>query len=331
MKSLRLRKGFTLIELMVAIVLGLLITAAALQLFISGQSSYRVQQAAATIQDGGIFGINAATRNIRLANQGNGSVINDQTAYGGIVLSAQTTTGFEGATPAGNLKNLKVGTTVITGNQYISKSEATESANNFLASDQLVIIYQAPLNMVTCTGKHVKGPDRKIDSLAKGWYVIEKYYIKKRSTDNGADLYCSDALFIAKGETVPQSYTVSSSTTTITTNETLTADYGKNSGEMIAQNVEYMRIQLIVRNSDNSIGTMAIDHYTNNLTLSSADTKRPNVIGINMGWLVRSSEQVPNNKITVYQVLDKTINAPDGDKFMRNVYSTTIALRNGGL
>ncbi|MGM7372961.1 PilW family protein, partial [Acinetobacter baumannii] len=49
-------QGFTLIELIVALALGLILVAAATQLFIGGLLSSRLQKANAEIQDSGIFG-----------------------------------------------------------------------------------------------------------------------------------------------------------------------------------------------------------------------------------------------------------------------------------
>ena len=60
--------GFTLIELMIAIVLGLLITAAAIQLFITGQISINTQKGMAEIQESGNFGLRYITSDIRRAS-----------------------------------------------------------------------------------------------------------------------------------------------------------------------------------------------------------------------------------------------------------------------
>lgn len=326
--------GFTLIELMIALTLGLILVAVAIQLLISGQVNYRIQNAASAVQDSGVFGLNAVTKNIRLANYGNAGAMNDETLYGGIVLSAQTTTGVDSTTPNGNLNGVKQGGTLVAGDTYISKNAQNDSAFGTLKSDQLVIIYQSPENMVTCTGKNTKGVSRSLTALTRGWYVVEKYYIKKRASTDEADLYCSDALFTAKGESNNQVYTVGSTTTTIATPEVLTTDYGSNAGEMIAQNVEYMRVQLVVRNSNNTTAVMGINDY---LTLpvdadstTATPAHRPAVIGVNIGLLARSTDKVSNNTITAYKVLDKNLTAPS-DKYMRHVYTTTIALRNGGL
>ena len=228
--------GFTLVELLISITLGLILVAVAVQLFISGQVNYRIQQAASTIQDSGVFSLNAIVKNIRLANHGNGGLINDETHYGGVVLSAQKPHESTNAdTKKGNLHNLKIGSSEITSANALSQNEAHTSGFGTLKSDQLVIVYQAPVDMMTCTGTQAKGPIQTLDtvtgtlSMQKGWYVIERYYLKQNTTTGSADLYCSDAMFLASGETVVSPFSAP---------EVLTKDYVTNDGEMDATNVE---------------------------------------------------------------------------------------------
>lgn len=132
-------------------------------------------------------------------------------------------------------------------------------------------------------------------------------------------------MFIATDETVPQTY----ESTTISAVNTLTTNYASNAGEIIAKNVEYMRVQLIIRNGDGSTRTLGIDEY-NAIPVSATVKHRPAVIGVNLGWLVRSAEKVAMAAKTNFTVLDQTITATN-DGYMRQVYTTTIALRNGGL
>ncbi|WP_201529917.1 PilW family protein, partial [Psychrobacter frigidicola] len=81
--------GFTLIELMISLVLGLLISAAVMQVFLTSQRVDRIQTAGSEIQDKAVFGLQSIEPQVRLANLGNdGVAINDMTALGGIVLTA---------------------------------------------------------------------------------------------------------------------------------------------------------------------------------------------------------------------------------------------------
>ena len=89
--------GFTLIELMISLVLGLLISAAVMQVFLTSQRVDRIQTAGSEIQDKAVFGLQAIEQQVRLANLGNdGITINDTTAMGGIVLTAGNYAGGNG-------------------------------------------------------------------------------------------------------------------------------------------------------------------------------------------------------------------------------------------
>ena len=53
---MKIERGFTLIELMIALTLGLLIVAASIQVFITANQSLAFQQSSANIQNSGLFG-----------------------------------------------------------------------------------------------------------------------------------------------------------------------------------------------------------------------------------------------------------------------------------
>lgn len=83
------QQGFTLIELMISLVLGLLISAAVMQVFLTSQRVDRIQTAGSEIQDKAVFGLQSIEPQVRLANLGNSGVpLDDKTAMGGIVLTA---------------------------------------------------------------------------------------------------------------------------------------------------------------------------------------------------------------------------------------------------
>lgn len=315
-------KGFTLVELMVSIVLGLLLVAAAIQLFINGQIAYRVQQAGATIQDSGAFGLSYMTQSIRLANYGNSGPMNDETLLGGVVLSGEVVSSTLTIDRAGNLKGMRINNAAITTDDLLTANAKNASAYGSINSDQLVIMYQAPQDMTNCAGENVTGPTKTMTTMTPGQYVIERYYIKKDGTNAAAGLYCDAGIFD------------DNATTRQSTAGLNITGYGTG-GTMIASNVEYMRVQLMVRPTATTTRTMAIDTYKG-LTITDAagstkKTSRPAIIGINLGLLVRSTDSAGSKQgAKTYTVMDQSITAPD-DGFIRNVYLTTIALRNGGL
>lgn len=67
----REQRGFTLIELMVAMTLGLILTLAALQLFMTNQRTFSLQQALAELHQDGQMAIRYMVADIRQAGRGN--------------------------------------------------------------------------------------------------------------------------------------------------------------------------------------------------------------------------------------------------------------------
>lgn len=67
----RSQQGFTLIELMVAMLLGLILTLAALQLFMTNQRTFSLQQALAELHEDGQMAIRYMVADIRQAGRGN--------------------------------------------------------------------------------------------------------------------------------------------------------------------------------------------------------------------------------------------------------------------
>lgn len=61
------QKGFTLIELMIALVLGLIITAGVIQVFLANKQTYRVTEAHSRLQDNARFALSILSKDIRSA------------------------------------------------------------------------------------------------------------------------------------------------------------------------------------------------------------------------------------------------------------------------
>ncbi|QJQ96984.1 MULTISPECIES: PilW family protein [Halomonadaceae] len=72
------QRGVTLVELMISLVLGLLVTAAVYQVFLSNQQSYRMQRSLAHIQENGRFALDMLARDIRPAGYRGGCASGDQ-------------------------------------------------------------------------------------------------------------------------------------------------------------------------------------------------------------------------------------------------------------
>lgn len=61
------QRGLTLIELMIAMLLGMLITAGVIQIFISAKQAYRLQENISRLQENGRFAMNYLSKDVRMA------------------------------------------------------------------------------------------------------------------------------------------------------------------------------------------------------------------------------------------------------------------------
>lgn len=334
--------GFTLVELMISIVLGLLIVAAAIQLFITGQTSLNMQRSMAEIQDNGNFGLNYLLQDIRKANlDAVQAVVNDRNLYGGIVFTglasyASTLTADEKKTIAANLPyNLTAdkaskalmtrgaGQSIGSGNQWTGASNVNGTAGDsstITTSDQLVIQYKAvELGTTDCQGNTVTQTD-----IDNGTYIIQRYFLRKDGTNNNdLALACDAGRYTTATITLP----------------TEISNYG-DAGEIIMRRVDHFHILLGVKeNNTDEFRYMSVNNYmgnaTNDLELATT-TPRPRIMSIQLGMLVRGADITNDSLVTgtqEYNILDQkvklTTDAQASGKYLRQVITQTVALRNG--
>ncbi len=334
--------GFTLVELMVSIVLGLLIVAAASQLFITGQTSLNLQRAMAEIQDNGNFGLNYLIQDIRKANlDAAQAVINDRNLYGGIVLTGLASYPAS-LTPAEQeiitanlpytLSSANIPKTLMTrgagqstgsGNQWTGASNAIGSAGDssiVSASDQLVIQYKAvEPNTTDCEGNIINQTD-----ITDGTYIVQRYFLRRDGSDsNNLALACDAGRYKTKVATLPTSI----------------SGYG-GAGEIIMRRVDHFHLLLgIKENNTDEFRYVSISEYmgsnSNDLTLTNI-LPRPRIMSLQIGLLVRGSENMNDSLVTntqEYNLLDQKLNltpaAQNSGKYLRQIITQTIALRNG--
>ena len=287
--------GFTLIELMISLVLGLLISAAVMQVFLTSQRVDRMQTAGSEIQDKAVFGLQSIEPQIRLANLGNDGVpINDKTNKGGIILTA------------GKVDATDVNVAVTDGDKaapYLTLS-GTSNVGAFLSntdvfSDQLTIQY------INTTGRELfdcEGEDIKLKD-----HVITRYFIKK--TGSNLNLNCDAGRIEDKKH----------------------KDFTDN-GVTIIENIDQFNIRLGVQQPATVAGEATYE-YADMTVKEYMDLVgiKPNVVNIRVAILARSTANSPEasaDKFLIFgkeQKLKTDSNAP---KYLRRVYETNIVLRN---
>lgn len=293
--------GFTLIELMIALALGLVVVAAATLLFLTGVRSQAMQQGVSDLQDNANFGLNYITQDIRLANLNNvAAEVNDQLLLGGIVVSQNNYPNAlrpkpDPANPAAALPFMS---------QTLLSSSGGGVSNVAQGSDQLVIQYQ-PMEAggFDCEGREITDSNR---------IIVQRYFLradtnKTTGEDKPLALAC-DAGYYAVGDS------------TVT-------NYG-DVGEIIMKRVDHFRVLLNVANAAGLQRYVAINDY---LALSP----KPRILGVSLGVLTRSAQSVERDQAiaqnNTFTVLDQNIQVattgnPTG--YIRRVVTQDVALRN---
>lgn len=304
--------GFTLVELMISMVIGLLITAAAIQLYITAQKNIAIQQGAANLQNSASFGLEYMLRNIRLANLNSGKpIIDPSILHGGVVL---------------NKVNLSTNSTFqITGadagNNLMTAGNVGPSNLQGLKSDQLVIQYRNTVNnRYNCEGTEI----------APNVYVIERYFLRADTKVNNDP---NTALALA------------CKATTYSGDNDSKLDNLNGNGEIIIPRVDHLHILLGVASDTidatkspaatgqdgvlDRFGYISIPDYL-------ALVNKPQIVSLQLGMLVRSPDRVgnngsvdPNKSYQIFGLNKPLIANSKNNLYMRQVVTQTVALRNG--
>ena len=330
--------GFTLIELMVSLVLGLLVSAAALQIFYTSSVNAQRQEASSQIQDNATFGWSQIQQHIRRANYGakpTPASNTDQyymthlTPQGGVVLTAPTgttaaSTSGEKAWLNGNLSGLVLDGSAIS-SDLLTTNESTESRSNVRRidnSDQLTIQYQvSEAGAFNCQGT----------SIPQGFYVIERYFVREEG------LACASAIYEYDETKAGSSKGIDISTFKDPAKKDPTPNTLDGNGSIVIPNVDYFRVLLGISSS----GDFATDPVGARIAYvpipddpSTLGSNR--IFAVQIGILARSSNPTAtsqSNDALRFDILDKTDSAlnetaVEGATNLRTVYESTVLIRN---
>jgi type IV pilus assembly protein PilW len=291
----RSTSGFTLIELMISLVLGLLISAAVIQVYLTNTKTASTQKSGSELQEASVFGLQQLESHLRLANLGNSvTSITDTTAGGGIVLS---------------LQNIRATDTAY--NPFLTHTAGDTgftSVSNItgINSDQLTIQY------TNTTG--VKIADCESADVELGDTVIERYFVRSSSTTGqGLVLACDAGRVDSSGVKTYAS--------------TDTKQFGLNGQEFII-GVDQFKILLgIQTDAPSDAGLMRYLTASEYLALSGT---KPPITAVKIGLIVRGSSPVIGSDVaTSFKLLGATQPLKSGQpKLVRTTYESTTLLRN---
>lgn len=294
--------GFTLIELMIAMALGLIIAASATLLFLSGQRNLVLQNGANSLQDDQSFGLSYLTSHIRLANLNNNlATVKPDVAKSGIIF---------------NKNNLPSGVTSHADFNDKYSSLTTEDESNFTSTgavknDQLVIQYRpAEVGGFDCAGG-------KIDS--RNEFIVERYFVRADNSPANHETTAQEkkVLACAAGR-----YSIPEEGATATLDSTL-----YNNGEIILKRVELFKVRFLVQEGA-AKKYMTLEEY------ADLTSDQPRILSVQLAVISRASDTSTESTIPVaptfklWSDFEVTLNSDQPRRYLRTSIVQTVALRN---
>lgn len=352
-------QGFTLIELMVSIALGLLVVAAGLSLYLASQRSMNLQNGLGELQQNAIFGLSTLTHDLRHTNLNTASTqrINNKIAGSGIVFA-------EG--------NLPTGLSGVNSNLFTRQDSGADATDGM--SDQLTIQFipqyrevrgiqvdeggdpdsvadktesptlTATTDMFDCEGRNtvdntVVGDDADSLVVVKR-VIVQRYYLEEMFKGSQSYSPRRFALYCDAGSYDPD-------------DDNDEIEGLGTGGQQIIQNIDAFKVMLGVQAQNGGMRYMTINEYTAFMDDDIAEENYLNVVSVSVAVLAHSSnpvagdEFIDNSRIfnlfANKDIPSETEGEPAtsgygavslvGDdrresKFIRQVFSQVVAFRN---
>ena len=302
--------GFTLIELMISLVLGLLISAAVMQVYLINVKTSSVQASGSELQDASIFGLQQLEKKVRLANLGNPATrIDSTTAKGGIVLTGAN---LGVALPYADTGYL----TRRAGDSASGTNGWTGVSNTNIDSDQLTIQYT---NITGSPFSDCEGSDVEINETA-----VERYFLRAVANDTSSGAIKNLVLACDAGR-----MTDTTPATIATFGGTDARNFGRAGQEFII-NVDQFKV-LLGTQSDSGSTAGQLMYLPSNSYLDITGNK-PAITAVKMGLIVHGSTPILGSEDqTSFVLLGQSNNLKNDtsrSKQVRTTYETTILLRN---
>ena len=292
--------GLTLLELMVALVLGLLIVAAGLAVFLNAQRSMGFQTSMGDIQQNANFGLSMLTQDLRHANLNTPSAqrVNNKLVGSGIVFVGD------------NLpENARDGTEDLLTAQGVSVDASKEDD-----SDQITMQFMPDIrgdDQFDCEGT----------AMVAGRTYVYRYYLDRLPNNQQIEgsldrfgLYCDAGYYVSNSM----------------------VGLGEN-GQLIIQNVDAFKVRLLVKNPDGNLRYTTINDYRNTLMPASVVDEKlyVNVAGVELGLLVTSAQSIGAdasfNTSAEYTIAGQSVELKDNannGKYLRQAITQFVGLRN---
>lgn len=316
------QQGFTLIELMISLVLGLLIISAVVQVYVISVRTANVQEAGSSILDANVFGLQHIENNIRMAGLGLSDVAKAGAVDSGILVGGKNDTAISmlRANGAGLRADL------------VSRDGSDASTTNTTSSgsDQLTIQYRAPANMRDCEGHLVLGPRTGILDLPgnpvvsiDGQIIVERYFVR----DNGGvlELRCDAGTYVSNHIIQDDGRGTDGATILTGADKRYNIQNFGDEGVLIASGIDDFQVRFGVASGPDASGI----RYVTPTEYQALGGNRA-IITVQLGMLTKGSvPSIDAPESPSYTILGNDVRMKSGQgKFIRRVYETNIMLRN---
>ncbi|MBP2279378.1 type IV pilus assembly protein PilW [Psychrobacter sp. PL19] len=302
--------GFTLIELMVSLVLGLLISAAVIQIYIVNIRTSSIQSSGSELQDASVFGLQQLEKNVRLANLGNPSTqIDGTTVNGGVVLTGA---------------NLGITSAPLINTDYLTRRAGdtpngtngwTGISNTAINSDQLTIQY------INITGSPLRDCEGSVAAVND--IIVERYFLRL-ATGNTSSGAIKNLVLACDAGRVNKTGGIE-----VVTSASDSRNFGQ-AGQEFMVNVDQFKVLLGTQaTASTSVGQMM---YLPSSAYLKITADKPAITSIKMGFIVHGSTPIlGSDDQTSFTLLGQS-NVLKTDtsrqKQVRTTYETTTLLRN---
>ncbi|ENW22480.1 PilW family protein [Acinetobacter haemolyticus] len=315
----RYTSGFTLIELMIALTLGLLIVAAGLAVFLSSQRSLNLQSGMGELQQNANFGLSLITHDLRHTNLNTVSSqrVNSYTTGSGIIFK-------EDNLPVAlrTISNLEA--------EFVTL-QGKDDDNTTSQSDRLTIQYTPETEtVINCEG----GVVGTAADPASSKVIVQRYYLAEAPQQitgepTSYSLYCDAGSYAGSDTTI----------TGLNTN-----------AQQIMQRVDAFRVRLGVKNPNGEFRYMTINEYTDAMTVIRTACTTPivedicakdylQVVSMDVGILSRSTGTIGAdsslNTQTTFKLAGADVSLPTdatsvalNKKYLRQAVNQVVAIRN---
>jgi len=332
--SLKKQRGLSLIELMIAVVLGIFITGGTIKLFTNSSQSYRIQENASRLQENGRFAMEFLTRDIRMTDYWGcmGSFANadtdlriDNNLNSGSIFD-NITNAIVGADNDDSDADIIDGTDSITltGSTFSGISVASQAAtasanidvtdNKGLKQNDVVLVSDcnsADIFQIT-NNPAMAGADNK-NKLQHNSGTVTK---GPGNADQALNKLYDSSARIYKVAVI--NYTI---------------ENGKNHQPSLFRTVNGNKLELIegvekmqIRYGVDSDADNTPNFYSSSAGLSAAQMKT--VVAVRISLLLTSLENNITTQKMPYTIFETTTTPTDGDRRLRRVFTSTIAVRN---